>query len=879
VRPIVGIAGPGATGTVLAGSFLRAGFRVRLLARDAARAGRIRRGGLKLDGRALRGFDAVSHRAPDLAPCDAVILCVKSEDTRAALPALARMAGGGAPVLSIQNGLGHADLLRRLFGPRAVMGSAYFGALREPDGSIRRLGGRRIELGLAPRNEAHVRFLRALLARAGWVCRAAGPEGDLLWGKLVLNAAINPLGALARCPNGELLRRPALRDLLVRAAEEAGRLARRAGARPGFKRSGAAALRLASRTAGNLNSMAQDLEAGRPTEAGAILGPLLKAARDPEREAPVLSGLFRFVKGLERAVLLAAAMLAWPGSGVLPAGAAPPAPQVPRAQRAAAAEGTFFTPGPEPEALFTVFQGEMDRSMAKLRLDDFGPPHFLAYRLIADRNLTLRAYFGEMSYRFRSEVAVLYAEARYGTPAFDNVDDDYNGAAAHAPVDPDPDALKQKLWELTDEAYRRAVAGYLSKKAKLARELVQEKLEDLSPAPQARRVELRSAGEPPLAELEGRLRRVSALFKAHPHLQDAEASLRYSDSTRFLLTTEGTRLATPEENLPVVLYVGARTRAPDGMGLEQFSSWVAPSLDALPSEAEMAQAAERVAKDLKALREAELQPPFTAPAIFDPEFTGVFFHEALGHKLEGQRQREPEESQLFKGRVGESILPAFLSLVDDPALAEYRGIPLNGHYRFDSEGVPSARVSLIERGVLRGFLMSRRPVPGASGSNGHGRSDAWRHPIGRMGTLILEAHETVPRAGLKARLQAECRRRRKPYGFWLKGAFGGDNPSHKSIPQTLRVHPKLVVRVDAETGMETLVRGVEFVGTPLVVVNKILAAGDDPEVNNAGRCGAASGWVPVSEIAPSLLVSEAELQRLPENRERPPLLPSPLHDR
>jgi hypothetical protein len=74
------------------------------------------------------------------------------------------------------------------------------------------------------------------------------------------------------------------------------------------------------------------------------------------------------------------------------------------------------------------------------------------------------------------------------------------------------------------------------------------------------------------------------------------------------------------------------------------------------------------------------------------------------------------------------------------------------------------------------------------------------------------------------------------------------------------------------------VRGIKMVGTPLVVLNRIIAAGNDQTLSNGFHCGAESGWVPVAQIAPSLLVSEVELQRLPEDRARPPILNSPLHE-
>ncbi|MBI3564328.1 MAG: hypothetical protein HY079_03935, partial [Elusimicrobia bacterium] len=242
---------------------------------------------------------------------------------------------------------------------------------------------------------------------------------------------------------------------------------------------------------------------------------------------------------------------------------------------------------------------------------------------------------------------------------------------------------------------------------------------------------------------------------------------------------------------------------------------------------------------------------------------------------EGQRQRDPHESQVFRDLVGKPILPAFLDVDDDPTLKSFKGAALHGSYDFDSEGTPARRVSLVEKGVLKGFLMSRWPVKGFPTSNGHGRSDWRSHPTGRMANLIVTAHGTVGLDELQRRLLALVRERGQNHGFLLVGSNGGENPTNRESAQTLEVRPRLVYRVDLD-GKRTLVRGVKLVGTPLAVLNRIVAAGDDATLADGFHCGAESGWVPVSQIAPSLLVSEVELQRLPEDRARPPILPSPL---
>lgn len=535
-------------------------------------------------------------------------------------------------------------------------------------------------------------------------------------------------------------------------------------------------------------------------------------------------------------------------------------------------------PAPSPDAeVFQAMQAEMNRSLKRLTVESFGPPYFVAYRLIENSVVRLVSSYGATVRSDREENRTLYVETRVGDESLDNTDLTYHGKSGSAAAD--PRVLRQHLWSLTDEAYKAAVAGFLEKKARKATELDRDKLEDLSREP----VYTATVVNPPMDSddraLRSAVQSASGQFKRFPWVHGSYVYLELEQARRYLLTSEGTRIATPYEHAPVLLILTAWTRAEDGMRLDNRRSWAVSSPKDLPSPAVLLKEGEALAKELKAAREAPVQPPFSAPAILDPEVAGVFFHEALGHKLEGQRQRDPNESQVFKDQVGSRVLPEFLSVIDDPTLKEYDGQQLHGHYDYDDEGVPAQRVTLIERGVLKGFLMSRWPVKGFARSNGHGRADAFHHPSGRMGNLMVLAHEPVSRAELKSRLMALAKEQGKPYGFLLVGSSGGENPNNRRAAQTLEVRPRLVFRVDAETGEETPVRGVKLVGTPLVVLNRITAAGDDSRLSNPFNCGAESGQVPVDQIAPSLLVSNVELQRVPEERARPPILPSPFHDK
>ena len=141
----------------------------------------------------------------------------------------------------------------------------------------------------------------------------------------------------------------------------------------------------------------------------------------------------------------------------------------------------------------------------------------------------------------------------------------------------------------------------------------------------------------------------------------------------------------------------------------------------------------------------------------------------------------------------------------------------------------------------------------------------------------VKSSRSVSLAQLKAQMLEEVRRQGKPYGLIIRDILGGSTNTQSFGSQTFRGQPTMVYRVDAQTGDETLVRGVEMVGTPLSSVAKIVATSDTVGVFN-GYCGAESGMVPVSTVAPAVLFTEIELQRAQKTSERPPILPPPWRE-
>lgn len=549
----------------------------------------------------------------------------------------------------------------------------------------------------------------------------------------------------------------------------------------------------------------------------------------------------------------------------------------------------------EPDAdprlrILGAMEAELSHSMEKLRMADHEAPYFIAYQLKDVRGHGIVGRYGAVFEDRDRREAKLHVDVRVGSYASDSsggvVDQNFffsDGAgptyfaSTDAPQDVHPDALRTALWLLTDQKYKAALSSWLRGKAQ--RVYTQERDE---PVDSFSKEEAVSWVQPPIpfAFDEERwkevARELSAAMTKEEAIFDSEIRITADKEVRTLTTSEGTRLVT--EAALFAVHLQALTRAEDGELLDNSRSFYAATEEGLPSVETLRAAADEMIGELLALRTAPVIDPYTGPAILAPEATGVLFHETVGHRLEGERLHDDNEGRTFKGQTGKRVLPPFLSIVDDPTVEAFEGEPLNGHYRYDDQGVAGQRVPLIEDGVLRNYLLSRKPVEGFARSNGHGRAQGHRTPMARMANLFVHSTKRVPDKRLRQMLIAEAKKANKPYALLIKDITGGNTNTSSYGYQAFKGIPRLVYRIDVKTGKEELVRGVEIVGTPLASINKIVATGETMGVFN-GFCGAESGYVPVSAIAPAALIREIELQRTARANERPPLLPAPAHRR
>ncbi|HSC44292.1 MAG TPA: metallopeptidase TldD-related protein [Candidatus Acidoferrum sp.] len=534
------------------------------------------------------------------------------------------------------------------------------------------------------------------------------------------------------------------------------------------------------------------------------------------------------------------------------------------------------TPTAAADPLMAAMKSELTRATAALAKSD-PSPYYVSYTVYDQSVIVLVGAYGSLltdtaMHRRQADVTM-----RIGSPALDNTHGQSRPSgmtSGSLPFGDDSNAIARVLWELTDRAYKRSSPAFLNVKTNTA---VRAEEEDKSPDFSKENPVTHTTEDIKLPDFdrpawEAEIRRISSVFRKYPNVYQANVVLQIQNSKQEKVTSEGTALTTPSVSTRFVME--AQTRADDGMDLLRVETFQAPSAKGLPAETELTAKAEKMATDLDALRKAPVAEPYAGPALLSGRAAAVFFHEVLGHRLEGHRQRDEEEGQTFTKKVGQEVIPKFLSIVDDPTAKQINGIKLAGTYDYDDEGVPAQRVEVITDGILKNFLMSRMPITNFEHSNGHGRNQPGLMPTGRQGNLIVTSSQTVPEKDMRQKLIDEIKKQNKPYGLYFDDIQGGFTLTTRSLPQAFQVLPVIVYKVYADGRPDELVRGVDIVGTPLAALARIISTGDEQHVFN-GVCGAESGSVPVSAVAPSMLFSEMEVQKRAHEHDRPPILPPP----
>ncbi len=567
----------------------------------------------------------------------------------------------------------------------------------------------------------------------------------------------------------------------------------------------------------------------------------------------------------------------------------------------------------ETDVILRAASDEMARSMRDLHLESLPRPYYIDYMVLDSDSFNAAAVFGGLARSQRIHSRVQVVNVRVGDYQLDNTNF-VGGSFAHSsnydvytlPLDDDYFVLRRHFWLSTDEAYKAAVESLARKRAALRNIRLSVQLDDFAKQPPTQSIGSRGRLVIDQKAWEERVREFSALFRRFPKILSSRVVLEASAGTRYFLNSEGTRVREPEAIY--LLQAFASTQAPDGMQLYDSVSIPARSQELLGAPERIRAQIEAMARRLSEFQSASTLDGYSGPVIFEGTAAGQVFAEALGRNLALTRRplSEGGRGTLFgvpsggisgalDGRRKSRILPEWMDVVDDSTQAQWQGKLLLGHYNVDLEGVKPVRVELIHRGVLENYLLSRLPVRGFEGSNGHARLPGpGGTSLASPGNLFVIAHQTVPEADLKKQLIEMCRVQDREFGLLVRkidfpssaprealqnifsGQSGEDRPT--SIPLA-------VYKVYASDGHEEPVRGLRFRGFSVRNLKDIIAAGDQPFVfdyiDNGGPFALMEGayGAETSVIAPSILVDDVELKGSEEQLPGLPVVPHPFFTR
>ncbi len=576
----------------------------------------------------------------------------------------------------------------------------------------------------------------------------------------------------------------------------------------------------------------------------------------------------------------------------------------------------------QSDVLLRAMEHELARSLDTLQLEELEKPYFVEYAVVDTLSTVLEATFGAGVRRDQSRMRSVRVDVRVGSHELDN--SEFLGMRSFMSMSMFPRnlvqeddylALRHDLWLATDAAYKAALEQLAQKRAFAQNRVQEEQVPDFSAEAPTVLVEPSTEGAFDESTWQETVRTLSSVFREHPVIDESSVTLRVESSTKYLVNSDGSMVRQPASL--VVLYARAATQASDGMRLKHFVPFYARAIEDLPPEAEMEVAVRRMAEELTTLAAAPVLDDYIGPVLVSGQASAELFAQVLaphlsGHRpplLENQAMAAMMPSSELANRLNRRVLPPSFNVVDDPTQEAFADESLMGSYAVDDQGVLAQTVTLIEDGVLRTFLMSRRPREDIPQSNGHGRAGGFGPTTAQPGNLFVRADEELSPEELKDELIAMAEDEGLEYGLLVSvlddpGITGTDPSSLSNIflmmpqgqSQSTLTSPILAYRVYVEDGREELVRGLGFSAVSVRSLRDIVASGSDYYVGNRmgtsggglfgnvsrfmppGLAGPGSQGIPAAVVAPSVLFEELEIKRMSGPQQTPVLIQHPYFE-
>jgi hypothetical protein len=545
-------------------------------------------------------------------------------------------------------------------------------------------------------------------------------------------------------------------------------------------------------------------------------------------------------------------------------------------------------PAPSADSLLRAMRDEVNRS-AKVTVSGLAAPYFIEYLVDEEDTFSVSASLGGVVSRRRDQFRSPNIAVRVGDYQFDNTNfaGGFGGGRGGGglPVENSYPVLRRYFWLETDAAYKAAVETLSRKRAALRNMTQNDQINDFAHA-----APVHYLGDFQRLAIDedawtSRVRSLSAVFTQFPSIMFSVIDMEATAGGFYIVNTEGTEVREPEN--VTFLRARATAQASDGMNIADGVTFHSLDAGRMPPDAEMIRGITAMAQNIVALAAAPKGEDYNGPVIFEGQASAQILAEVLGRNLApvrrplggGGRGGGGVTASELEGRIGARVLPESFDVVDDPTQKEWHGRPLFGSYDVDREGVVPKPLRLIEKGVLKGFLLTREPMKGFEGSNGRARLPSGPGNSGAaISNLFVSASDAVPAADLKKKLIELIQARSKPYGILVRKldfpSVGGGAPAGAQPNGGRPVSAPIQLYKVFPDGREEMVRGLRFRNFNVRSLKDILAAGDDSQVfdfMNSQRGFSAETCV----VAPSILIDDLELYAPEEEQPKLPIVPPP----
>ncbi len=471
-----------------------------------------------------------------------------------------------------------------------------------------------------------------------------------------------------------------------------------------------------------------------------------------------------------------------------------------------------LTPVPSPKGegsidsqeVFAALSDEMTRSMDSLRIQRLPAPFIIDYRLQRARSLSMTATLGELSQKkitpwqqkFDAEVIV----GTYQHTSQGNAEPALRGV--NIPMAMDYDNLRRQAWMATDARYKQAIA-VLERKEQARQKATlpadEAALADLLPTQPATSIQQRSADIEDLHadDLEAYVRRLSLIARDFPELTYSDASCQVRQTDIYRLTSEGVRVAQPQDNTCEIVFNFHLYHNTRGTNQNAYQNHVYTcAAEALADSARFTRSVRKYIRQRLDLLQAETaEDYYVGPVLFESRAGRTIYENTSGnrHNFRAWHPYVQSDRAIF-AKMNRKIIDDKISMRQDPSLSTWEGKPLVGFYTADANGQKPQAVTLIDRGIFRGQLCGVTPSLSTNTPTGNLRFNnptSWGASLGAEtapGVLRIESSKTVPLKKMRKQLLRDAQREGYDHAYIVRSGISA------------------LVRVNVKDGSETILK-------------------------------------------------------------------------